>query len=330
MKALVTGGGGYLGGAIVRALIQRGDIVSSLHRGEYPELISLDVKIFKGDITDTETVIKASLGCDVIFHVAGMTGVWGFYQDYYHTNVTGTQSVINACIKNGITKLIYTSSSSVIFNGNHEENVDETFPYPDKYFNHYQRTKSTAEQMILAANSTELATVALRPHLIWGPNDPHLVQRIITRAKKGSLRLVKGNSHLVDTTFIDNAAHAHICAADHLDIDSNCAGRAYFITNGEPKPMSYIINNILLAHGMTSITKTIPANILFTSGTLSEWIYTILNIKREPMMTRFIARQLSCAHWYNIDAARNDLGYKPLISINEGMQILKNSYIKNV
>jgi nucleoside-diphosphate-sugar epimerase len=133
----------------------------------------------------------------------------------------------------------------------------------------------------------------------------------------------------VDTTFIDNAAQAHICAANHLDVESNCAGKAYFITNGEPKTMSYIINNILQAHGMPNITRTIPANILFTVGTLLEWIYTILNIKREPMMTRFIARQLSCAHWYNIDAARNDLGYEPLISINEGMKILKESYINN-
>jgi nucleoside-diphosphate-sugar epimerase len=329
MKALVTGGGGYLGGAIVRALIKRGDKVSSLQRSEYPELTSLGVKIFKGDMTDPETVIKASQGNDVIFHVAGMTGVWGDYQDYYHTNVTGTKSVIDACLKNGITKLIYTSSPSVIFNGNHEENVDESFPYPDKYFNHYQRTKSTAEQIILAANNSELATVALRPHLIWGPNDPHLVQRIITRAGKGMLRLVKGNQNLVDTTYIENAAQAHTCAADHLDIGSSCAGKAYFITNGEPKPMSYIINNILLAHGMNKITKTIPANILFAVGALSEWVYTLLNITREPMMTRFIARQLSCAHWYNIDAAKNDLGYEPHISISEGMQILKNSCNKD-
>jgi 2-alkyl-3-oxoalkanoate reductase len=325
VKVLVTGGGGYLGGALVRSLLNRGDEVVSLQRGDYPELNTRGVTVYKGDMTDTTTVIDASQGCEVVYHVAGLTGVWGAYKDYHHINVTGTQSVINACTTNNIKKLVYTSSPSVVFNGKDEEDVDETILYPDKYFNHYQRTKSTAEQLVLAANNDKLATVALRPHLIWGPGDPHLVGRIISRAKKGKLRLVSGKQNLVDTTYIDNAALAHLCAADHLDIASDCAGKAYFITNGEPVPMSDIINNILQANDMAKITKTVPASVLFVMGIISEWIYTLLNIRAEPMMTRFIARQLSCAHWYNIDAARRDLGYVPQIKISQGMQNLKNA-----
>jgi nucleoside-diphosphate-sugar epimerase len=279
-------------------------------------------------MTDKQTVIEAGKGCDIIFHVAGLTGVWGPYQDYFHINVTGTESVIHACRENGIRKLVYTSSPSVVFDGRDEENMDESVPYPDSYFNNYQRTKSTAEQMVLAADGDRLATVALRPHLIWGPGDPHLVGRIITRAKKGKLRLVSGKHNLVDTTYIDNAVDAHLCAGNRLAIRSGCAGKAYFISNGEPMPMSAIINGILKAHGMAEITRTIPADNLYIIGTLSEWIYGALNIRREPMMTRFIARQLSCAHWYNLAAAKRDLGYQPRVSIREGLRILQQSVDK--
>jgi nucleoside-diphosphate-sugar epimerase len=325
MKALVTGGGGYLGGALVNALLKQGDTVVSLQRGNYPELERSGVTVYQGDMTDTATVVKASRNCDVVFHVAGLTGVWGAYQNYYHINVTGTESVINACHENNISKLVYTSSPSVVFDGNDEVNVDESIPYPDKYFNHYQRTKSTAEQMVLAANSERLASVALRPHLIWGPGDPHLVGRIIQRANKGSLRLVKGSNKLVDTTYIDNAAHAHVCAAERLKIGSNCAGRSYFISNGEPMTMSDIINGILTAMNMPLVEKSVSAKNLYLLGVLSEWIYTLFNIKHEPMMTRFIAKQLSCAHWYNINAARRDLGYIPKVSISQGFDLLKQN-----
>jgi nucleoside-diphosphate-sugar epimerase len=326
MKVMVTGGGGFLGGAIVKALVARGNEVVSLQRGVYPALDRPGITAIQGDMTDQSTVNKASEGCNVIYHVAGLTGVWGNYQDYYHINVTGTECVINACKTNGIKKLVYTSSPSVVFNGSDEENVDESISYPETYFNHYQRTKSTAEQMVLAANSNELATVALRPHLIWGPGDPHLVGRILDRAKKGKLKLVSGKQNLVDTTYIDNAAQAHLCADEMLAIGSSCAGKAYFITNGEPRVMSDIINGILKAHDMPEITSTVPASMLYTIGTLSEWIYKLLNIKSEPMMTRFIAKQLSSAHWYNLNNTRRDLGYKPTISIHEGMQLLSQAY----
>jgi nucleoside-diphosphate-sugar epimerase len=326
VKAFVTGGGGFLGNAIVRALVARGDEVISLQRGNYPELDHPGITAIQGDMTDQDTVNKASEGCDVIYHVAGLTGVWGSYQDYYHINVTGTECILNACRRNGIKKLVYTSSPSVIFHGDDEENVDESIPYPETYFNHYQRTKSTAEQMVLAATGNVLATVALRPHLIWGPGDPHLVGRILERARKGKLKLVSGKANLVDTTYIDNAALAHLCAGDKLTIGSPCSGKAYFITNGEPKVMSEIINGILKAHDMPEVTSTVPASLLYLIGVLSEWVYTILNIKNEPMMTCFIAKQLSSAHWYNLDAARHDLGYEPKITIDEGMQLLNRAY----
>jgi len=328
MKVLVTGGGGYLGSAVVYALLKRGDEVCSLQRGDYPQLLQAGAQLFKGDLADPNTVIQASRDCEVILHIAGKTGVWGDYTDYYRTNVTGTQSVIEACKVNDIRKLVYTSSPSVVFDGTNEENLDETAHYPRHYFNHYQRTKATAEQMVLSANNDWLSTVALRPHLIWGPGDPHLIGRIISRARTGRLRLARSRGNLVDTTFIDNAVDAHLAATDRLGTGASCAGKAYFISNGEPLPMSALINCILDAAGIPAINKTLPDKLLYLVGQLSEVVYSILRIRNEPLMTRFIARQLCCSHWYNISAARRDLGYQPRVSIEQGMQQLEQYFSK--
>ncbi|MBF8269928.1 MAG: 3-beta-hydroxysteroid dehydrogenase/isomerase family protein [Gammaproteobacteria bacterium] len=322
MKALVTGGGGYLGGAIVRALLARGDNVVSLQRGSYPWLEQAGARTYTGDINDIDTLLRASAGCDAVFHVAGKTGVWGDYQEYHQTNVAGTACVIHACLKNHIPHLIHTSSPSVVFAGRDEAGINETTPYPEHYYNHYQRTKALAEQKVLMANSRQLATVALRPHLIWGPGDPHLIGRILKRATSGRLRLVKGEN-LVDTTYIDNAAAAHLQAADALQVGATCAGKAYFISNGEPRVLHELINAILAAYRLPPVTKTITPALAYTLGVLSEFVYTLGRIKREPLMTRFVAKQLSCTHWYDISAARRDFGYTPTISIAEGLRRLK-------
>jgi len=324
-KALVTGGGGFLGSRIVRMLLDKGITTRSLQRSDSPELKKLGVEIIRGDISDQATVINAVEGCDVIFHVAARAGVWGDYDDYYHCNVTGTKNIIDACQTHHIQKLIYTSSPSVVFAGKDEENINESTPYPDQFLTAYQKTKALAEQMVLEANNETLATVALRPHLIWGPGDPHLVPRIIERAKAGRLRLVGKQSNLVDSTHIDNAALAHILAAEVLAPNASCAGKTYFISNDEPLPMKELINKILAAANLPAITKTIPTQLAYTIGMMMELVYKIFKLKDEPIMTRFIAKQLSCAHWYDLTAAKNDLGYQVKVTINEGMERLKTS-----
>src|SRR5688572_21117546 len=174
MMALVTGGGGFLGGAIVRRLLERGDRVRSFSRNEYPALRALGVDCYRGDLADRQAVAGVVAGCAVVFHVAAKAGVGGRYRDYYRANVVGTQNVIAACRREGVKRLVYTSSPSVVFNGQDMEGVDETVPYPEHYEAHYPKTKAMAEQIVRRANGTELATVALRPHLIWGPRDNHL------------------------------------------------------------------------------------------------------------------------------------------------------------
>lgn len=324
-KALVTGGGGFLGSCIVHMLLEKEISVRSLQRSDNSDLRSLGTDIIRGDISDRDTVINATEGCDVIFHVAARAGVWGDYDDYYQCNVTGTKNIIDACQAHNIQKLIYTSSPSVVFAGDDEENINESTPYPDHFLTAYQKTKALAEQMVLEANNETLATVALRPHLIWGPGDPHLAPRIIERAKKGRLRLVGKQNNLVDSTYIDNAALAHILAAEALAINASCAGKTYFISNDEPLPMKELINKILAAADLPAVTKTIPAHPAYAIGMIMEPVYKIFKLKDEPIMTRFIARQLSCAHWYDLTAAKNDLGYQTKVTIDEGMKRLKGS-----
>jgi len=327
-QALVTGGGGFLGSSIVHMLLDKGLSVRSLQRSDSPDLKKLGVYIIRGNISDRDTVINAAEGCDVIFHIAAKAGVWGDYDDYYQCNVTGTKNIIDACQTHHIQKLIYTSSPSVVFAGDDEENINESTPYADHFLTAYQKTKALAEQMVLAANNENLATVALRPHLIWGPGDPHLVPRIIERAKAGRLRLVGKQINLVDSTYIDNAALAHILAAEAIAPNAVCAGKAYFISNDEPLPMGELINKILAAADLSPVTKTISPQLAYTIGMMLEFIYKIFKLKDEPIMTRFVARQLSCAHWYDLTAAKTNLGYQSKVTIDEGMERLKASLNK--
>jgi nucleoside-diphosphate-sugar epimerase len=322
MIALVTGGGGFLGGAIVRRLIARGDRVRSLSRRGYPELEALGVQQIQGDVADLVPTEAAATGCDVVFHVAAKAGVWGAYADYHRANVVGTQNVVAACRKHGVRRLVYTSSPSVVFDGRDLEGVDESIPYPRRYDAAYPQTKAEAERLVLAANGADLATVALRPHLIWGPGDNHLIPRILERGRAGRLRRIGRANKLIDSIYIDNAADAHLLAADRLAPGSPVAGKVYFLSNGEPLPLWDLINRILATDGVAPVTRTVPLWLAYTAGWLLEMAYTILGRRDEPPMTRFLARELTTAHWFSIGAARRDLGYEPKVSITEGLRCL--------
>jgi nucleoside-diphosphate-sugar epimerase len=326
MKALVTGGGGFLGGAIVRALKARGHEVRSFSRGHYPQLTALGVEEFQGDLTDPTAVAAAAEGCYLVFHVAAKAGIWGPYEEYYRANVTGTENVIAACRKHHISRLVYTSSPSVVFDGRDMEGVNESVPYPKHYETHYPNTKAQAEQLVLLANSVNFATTALRPHLIWGPGDNHLIPRLLARARAGQLRRVGDRPNRVDSIYVDNAAQAHVLAAEKLVPGSANAGKAYFISQGEPVPLWDLINRILAAAGLPPVEKQISSGMAYAAGTVLEWVHGALRLRGEPRMTRFLARELSTAHWFDISAARRDFGYVPSISIAEGLERLQQSF----
>jgi nucleoside-diphosphate-sugar epimerase len=259
----------------------------------------------------------------MVFHVAAKAGVWGDYADYHRANVVATQNVIQACRQHGIGKLIFTSSPSVVFDGTSIEGGDETLPYPQSFKAPYPATKARAEQHVLAATDSNLATVSLRPHLIWGPGDNHLVPRIIERGRNGQLRIIGKGTNLVDTVYIDNAAEAHILAAERLAPDSDISGRAYFISQGDPRPLWDIVNAILACADIPPVTGSIPANLAYAAGWMLEKAYTLFNINGEPRITRFVARELATSHWFEITAAQQDLAYRPRISIEEGLKKLR-------
>lgn len=321
-QILVTGGGGFLGGAIVRQLRTQNAQVRSLSRQHYPELAQIGVEQFQGSLSDPEVVGKAARGCDLVIHVAAKAGIWGPYHDYYQTNVVGTENILNACRQHGVPRLVYTSSPSVVFNGKDMEGVDESVPYPDHFEAHYPKTKAIAEQKVIAANDDSLATVSLRPHLIWGPGDNHLVPRIIAKGKAGQLRKIGQRDNLVDSIYIDNAADAHLQVAEELHPGSRVAGKVYFISQDEPISVWELINRILACGNAPPVRKSIPTGLACVLGTLCERIYGLLRLKSEPRMTRFLARELSTAHWFDISAAKRDFGFHPKVSITEGLNRL--------
>ncbi|MCF6267236.1 MAG: NAD-dependent epimerase/dehydratase family protein [Desulfuromusa sp.] len=323
MKVLVTGGGGFLGKAIVKLLLEQGYDICSFSRNIYPQLTALGVEQSVGDLNDLSAVIKAADGCDLVYHVAARAGVWGRYEEFYQPNVIGTKNIILACRQCEITRLVYTSSPSVVFDGSDMEGIDESVPYPDHYLSPYPQTKAEAEQLVLAANDDSLATVALRPHLIWGPEDNHLVPRILERGRTGELRRIGDKPCLVDTVYIDNAAMAHVQVAEKLVVGSRVAGKVYFISNDEPLPLWEIVNRILAAGGLPAVTKTISPAIAVTAGRILEIFYRIFKLPGEPRMTRFVAKEMSTAHWFNLAAAKNDFGYQPKVSIDDGLRRLR-------
>ena len=322
---LVTGGSGFLGGAVVRRLVARGDTVRSLQRQDSCALRELGVDIVQADLADRDAVIKAAKGCDAVIHVAAKAGVWGAYADYFRANVLGTRNVLEACVANSIRRLVYTSTPSVIHAGGDVEGINESAPLATHFETAYPATKAEAERLIIAANGPELGTVALRPHLIWGPDDPQLTTRILARGKAGRLRLVGKGLKLIDSIYIDNAVDAHLLALDRIAPGAVCAGKAYFITQGEPMPQCDLINGILRAGGLPPCDKSISPQAAYAVGFAMEIIWRLLNRQDEPLMTRFVAKQLSTAHWYDISAAKRDLGYEPKISVAEGLQMLEKS-----
>lgn len=322
MKALVTGGGGFLGLAVVRMLRQRGDEVRAFSRQDYAALRDLGVEQIQGDLGDANAVSAAAKGCNIIFHVAAKAGVWGPYEEYHRANVLGTENVIAACREQGIQRLVHTSSPSVVFNGRDMEGVNESVPFPEHFEAHYPHTKALAEQRVLAANDAHLATVALRPHLIWGPGDNHLLPRLVMRSRARQLRRIGSQRNKVDTIYIDNAAEAHLLAADKLAPGSPVAGKAYFISQDEPIELWEMINRMLHSVGEPPVTRTVPAGLaLFVASCLETW-GRLTGSEKEPRLTKFMAREMTTAHWFDISAAKRDFGYSPGVSTEEGLRRL--------
>jgi nucleoside-diphosphate-sugar epimerase len=313
-RVLVTGGGGFLGAEVVRQCLAQGDVVRVLGRNRYPEVEALGAEGHVGDIADPDAVRRAARGCEVVYHTAALAGVWGDPRTYDRTNVQGSEAVLAACRAEQVPRLVYTSTPSVVASPDRtsHEGADESLPYPTRFLADYPRTKVAAEKAVLAANGPTLRTVALRPHLIFGPGDPHLVPRIIARARAGRLRIVGDGSVKVDITHVENAARAHLQAARALKQDpSPAAGKAYFLSQGQPVVLWTWINDLLQALGVPPVTRHVSLGAAYRVGAVLETTWRLFRFKSEPPMTRFVATMIGTSHWFDISAARRDLGYDP-------------------
>ena len=323
MNALVTGAGGCLGLCMTELLVSRGDQVRALCRRRHERLDDLDVETLLVDVRDREATMAACRGMDVVFHVAGVSGIWGPWEHYHGINTRGTQHVVAGCLAHGVERLVYTSSPSVTFDGKPQEGVDESAPYPTRWLCHYPHSKALAEQFVLNANGKAgLLTCALRPHLIWGPRDRHLIPRLFDRARRGSLRRVGDGRNRIDIVYVENAAMAHLQAAETLDVNSPVAGQAYFISQGEPVNCWEWIDQILELAGLPPVQRSVPLGAAWKAGAILESAYRLLRIDAEPRMTRFLAAQLGMSHYFDISRARKDFGYDPRISTCDGMRRL--------
>jgi len=318
MQILVTGGGGFVGGYIVDLLLERGYAVRSLGRSPQPGLEAKGVDVHCGDLADKKAVGDAVAGVDAVFHVAAKAGVWGSWESYYQANVAGTRNVVEACQLHGVGRLVYTSTPSVVFNRQPFTGQGNELPYGKNWLCHYAHTKAIAEQEALGANTASLKVVALRPHLVFGPGDPHLLPRVVASVKAGRLKIVGAGRNQVDVSFVTDVAAAHLAAFEALDLGSG-AGRAYFISQGEPVEIWPWLNQVLEGLGQPPLKKKMPLPLAYAAGGLAELFWKLFNKSGEPPITRFVAVELAKDHYFDLSAAQRDLGFNPSYSMEEAL-----------
>lgn len=319
MNTLVTGGTGFLGRRIVERLLAEGRSLTVLGRTPAPDLERRGVRFVRASLDDTSAVTAACAGMETVFHVAAKVGVWGRYDDFFRTNVLGTRAILEGCRQHGVKYLVHTSTPSVVYNGRDHAGSDEALPLTTDCPSPYPLTKAIAEREVLAANSATLRTVALRPHLIWGVGDPHLVPRVLARARAGRLRIIGDGRNRVDMVHVTNATDAHLLAEQSLKRrDARASGHAYFITNDEPVVLWDWINQLLTGLGEPHVDKKLSLGAATAAGAVFETAWRVLSLKGEPPMTRFVAKELATDHWFDITAAKRDLGYHPRISMAQG------------
>lgn len=325
-RYIVTGGGGFVGKALSLALRQRGHHVISLSRSHYPELEAAGIESKQVDIgVSPESWGHIFAGVDGVFHTAAKVDMWGSYEAFFQTNVIGTRYIVEACKRSGVKALVFTSSPSVIHDGSDLCGVDESYPYPQHFDAFYPQTKAQAEQEVLAANRTHgIHTVALRPHLIWGPNDTNLIPTVLERAKAGRLTRIGRGENLVDLTYIDDCVHAHILAMEALETKpDSVGGKAYFISQGDPVRLWSWINDILAAHGLPPVARSIPVKVADIIARVMEGVsrsLSALGVTTTPLLTRFLVSEMATHHYFNISRAKNDFGYSPSCTIAEAVE----------
>jgi nucleoside-diphosphate-sugar epimerase len=329
MKILLTGGQGFLGRRVLDFLLEKGYRVRAAVRRPAPELEALGVETIRADLRDPEAARRAAQGVEGVIHCAAKSGVWGPLDDFIQANTLATSHLLTAARQGGAGWFVHTSSPSVAHSGRPLAGVDETAPYAAAPCHAYPYSKMLAEKIALAADQPGFRTLALRPHLIWGPGDPHFLPRLTAKARAGRLWLLKSTA-LVDATYIDNAAQAHLLAAEKLAANpGQVGGRAYFIAQDEPLTAADMLLKLLAAAARPGENLAprgfLPARLGLAAGSALEQVWKLLGLHGEPPLTRFVAEELTLPHWFDLSRAKQELGYHPAVSMAEGLRRLAAS-----
>ena len=320
MIVLVTGASGFLGRAVATELVGAGHEVRTFQRRASGVDGATDIL---GSITERDQVARAIKGAEGVIHLAAKVSLAGDARAFHAVNVEGTRTVLAAAEATGVSRLVYVSSPSVAHTGSALAGVGAEAASPEHARGEYARTKAQAELLALARDSFEMRVIAIRPHLVWGPGDTQLIGRIVDRARRGRLPLLNGGTALIDTTYIDNAASGIVAALHRADV---AHGNAYVLTNGEPRPVGDLLAAICLAAGVRPPRWSIPAAVGRAAGSIVERVWAVRPGADEPPMTRFLAEQLSTAHWFDQSDIRRALEWSPSVSIDEGLRRLAASF----
>lgn len=316
MKVLATGASGFLGRAVVRALQQAGHDVRTLQRR--PSGVA-GAEDHLGSVTDPDATAAAVEGVDALVHMAAKVSLAGDPAEFHAVNVEGTCTLLDAATAAGVTRIVHVSSPSVAHAGHALQGVGAEPADPAGARGEYARTKAEAELIALGRAGDAASLVVIRPHLVWGPGDTQLIARVLDRARRGRLPLLNGGTALIDSTYVDNAASGIAAALARVD---DVSGRAYVLTNGEPRPVGDLLAGICRASGVRPPRFSVPARVAVAAGALVERVWAVRPGQDEPPMTRFLAEQLSTAHWFDQTEIRRDLHWTPAVSIDEGLRRL--------
>ena len=324
MKILVTGATSMIGRHVINLLKARGDDITVMQRRncgiEGVNEVCFDIAQTVDLKADTDHTLQHALsGCDAVIHLAAKVSIAGRWEDFEAINVIGAERLAIAAKQCGVKRFVHISTPSVAHAGKSLVGESAGVAEPSRVRGHYARSKALGEQRMLAANSHAMKVVALRPHLVWGPGDTQLVQRIIERARAGRLVLVGSGLALIDTTYVDNAASAIVAALDNIE---QAAGHALVISNGQPRTVSEIMQRILRCAGLPTTLRTAPASVAIAAGTAIEHVWEAMNKQGDPPMTRFLAEQLATAHWFDQRTTQRLLDWSPSVTLEEGFQRL--------
>jgi nucleoside-diphosphate-sugar epimerase len=279
----------------------------------------------RGDVADPGALARAVDGVDAVVHLAARVSVAGEWAAFARTNVDGTRLLLDAARSAGVGRVVFVSSPSVAHAGEPLVGAGAGPADPDRTRGHYSRSKAMAERLALAQDTPGFAVIAVRPHLVWGPGDTQLVGRIVERARSHRLALVDDGAALIDTTYVDNAADA-IVAALHRADRADVRGRAFVVSNGEPRPVAEMVARICAAAGVPGPRRRVPFRVAFSAGLVAERMWAAAGREDDPPMTSFLAEQLATAHWFAQRDTRERLGWRPRVSLAEGFDRLAASY----